>query len=44
MPVQYTANFHDYKNENFQMENIDCGYTLEPPLTISNDLCLKANI
>ena len=41
MPVQYTAIFHDYKNGNFQVtkcfiflnfaQNIDCGYTLEPP-------------
>ena len=41
-PMQYTAIFHGYKNVNFQMiflyiyffifaENIDCGYTLEPP-------------
>ena len=41
MPVQYTAIFHGYKNDYFQMkncniflifaQNIDCGYTLEPP-------------
>ena len=41
MSVQYTAIFHDCKNDNFQMkifdiflifaQNIDCGYTLEPP-------------
>ena len=41
MSVQYTAIFHDYKNDNFRMkncdiflifaQNIDCGYTLEPP-------------
>ena len=41
MPVQYTAIFHGCKNDNFQMnffdiflifaQNIDCGYTLEPP-------------
>ena len=41
MPVQYTAIFHDCKNDNFQMkncdiflifaQNIDRGYTLEPP-------------
>ena len=40
-PMQYTAIFHGYKNVNFQMkkyniflifaQNIDCGYTLEPP-------------
>ena len=33
--MQYTAIFHDCKNDNFQMKNcdinIDCGYTLEPP-------------
>ena len=42
MSVQYTAIFHGYKNDYFQMkncniflifaQNIDCGYTLEPPL------------
>ena len=41
MPMQYTAIFHGRKNDNFQMkncdsflifaQNIDCGYTLEPP-------------
>ena len=41
MFVQYTAIFHGYKNDYFQMkkcdiflifaQNIDCGYTLEPP-------------
>ena len=41
MYVQYTAIFHGYKNDYFQMknyniflifaQNIDCGYTLEPP-------------
>ena len=40
-PVQYSALFHSRKNDNFQMkncdiflsfaQNIDCGYTLEPP-------------
>ena len=39
--VQYTAIFHGYTNDNFQLkffdhfhifaQNIDCGYTLEPP-------------
>ena len=39
--VRYTAIFHGCKNDNFQMkffdiflifaQNIDCGYTLEPP-------------
>ena len=41
MSMQYTAIFHGCKNVNFQMknsnifltfaQNIDCGYTLEPP-------------
>ena len=41
MSVQYTAIFHSCKNDNFKMkffdiflnfaQNIDCGYTLEPP-------------
>ena len=41
MSIQYTAIFHDSKNDNFQMknsdivlifaQNIDHGYTLEPP-------------
>ena len=40
-PMQYTAIFHGCKKINFQMknyiiflifaQNIDCGYTLEPP-------------
>ena len=40
-PMQYTPIFHGCKNDNFQMkncdvflifaQNIDCGYTLEPP-------------
>ena len=40
MSAQYTAIFHGYKNDNFQIiffviflifaQNIDCGYTLEP--------------
>ena len=40
-PIQYTAIFLGRKNDNFQMkncdifliiaQNIDCGYTLEPP-------------
>ena len=41
-PMQYTAIFHGCKNVHFQMifffkyfsffdQNIDCGYTLEPP-------------
>ena len=41
MPMQYTENFLALKIENFQLkkfdiflifaQNIDCGYTLEPP-------------
>ena len=41
MSAQYTAIFYGYKNDYFQMkngnifsyfcQNIDCGYTLEPP-------------
>ena len=41
MSVRYTAIFHSYKNDYFQMkncniflnfaQNIHCGYTLEPP-------------
>ena len=41
MSVQYTAIFHGCKNDKFEMkifdiflifaQNIDCGYTLEPP-------------
>ena len=41
MPMQYTAIFHGCKNVHFQLklfdyfhifaQNIDCGYTLEPP-------------
>ena len=40
-PIQYTVIIHGCKNDNFQMkncnifhifaQNIDCGYTLEPP-------------
>ena len=40
-PMQCTGIFHGRKNDNFQMknddiflifaQNIDCGYTLEPP-------------
>ena len=42
-PMLYTANINGFKNENFQLillnyflfllfaQNIDCGYTLEPP-------------
>ena len=40
-PMQYTVIFHARKNDNFHLkmcdyflifaQNIDCGYTLEPP-------------
>ena len=40
-PMQHTAIFHARKNDNFHLkmfdlflifaQNIDCGYTLEPP-------------
>ena len=57
--VQYTAMFHGCENGNFQMknaicnlifaQNIDRGYTLEPPLTeavltSTHDLCFRAKI
>ena len=48
MPMQYTASFHGYKNNNFQMknsniflifaQNIDCGYSLEPPHWVTASL------
>ena len=57
-PMQHTAIFHGYKNDNFQLkyfvyfhifaQNIDCGYTLEPPqeavLTSTHNLCFRAKI
>ena len=57
-PMQYTAIFHGCKNVNFQMktyniflifaQNIDCGYTLEPPneavLMSTHNLCFRAKI
>ena len=60
-PMQYTAAiFHGCKNVHFQMnflniflifaQNIDCGYTLEPPqlieavLTSTHNLCFGAKI
>ena len=56
--MQYTAIFYSCKNVHFQMkffniflifaQNIDCGYTLEPPheavLTSSHNLCFGAKI
>ena len=54
MSVQYIAIFHGCKDDNFQMkifdiflifaQNIDCGYTLEPPLTSTHNLCFEAKI
>ena len=56
MPMQYTAIFHGYKNNNFQMKNcviflifapnIDCGNMLdtEEVLTSTHDLCFRAKI
>ena len=59
MSVQYIAIFHGCKNDNFQMkkcgfflifaQNIDRGYTLEPPLseavlTSTHHLCFRAKI
>ena len=62
-PLQYTAIFYGCKNVHFQMnffniflifaQNIDCGYTLEPPqsggsieavLTSTHNLCFGAKI
>ena len=51
--MQYTENFFSLKMENlayFNMfaQNIDCGYTLEPPheavLTSTHNLCFGAKI
>ena len=59
MPMQYTEIFKVVKNENFHWkifdiflifaQNIDCGYTLEPPrreavLTSTHNLCFGAKI
>ena len=57
-PMQYTVILFSRKNDNFQLkninifltfaQNIDCGYTLEPPhgavLTSTHDLCFRAKI
>ena len=60
--MQYIAIFHSCKKGNFQMknfdifllffaQNIDCGYTLEPPqclivafLSSTHDLCFRVKI
>ena len=53
--MQYTATFHGCKNVHFQIkignifltfaQNIDFGYTLEPPhLTSTHNLCFGAKI
>ena len=58
MPMQYTEIFCALKIGNFQLknfdsflifaQNIDCGYTLEPPheavLTSTHNLCFGAKI
>ena len=63
MPMQYTETIFGCKNENFHWknvdifliftQNIDCGYTLEPPrrggsveavLTSTHNLCFGAKI
>ena len=53
MPMRYTAIFHGYKSNNFQMkncviflifaQNIDRGYT-EAVLTSTHDLCFRVKI
>ena len=58
LPMHYTQIFLALKSENFQLkifdiflifaQNIDCGYTLEPPreavLTSTHNLCFGAKI
>ena len=55
LPMQYTEICKVVKNETFQLntfdiflifaQNIDCGYTLEPPrLTSTHILCFRAKI
>ena len=54
MPMQYTEIFKVVKNGNFQKkifdiflifaQNIDCGYTFEPVLTSTHNLCFGAKI
>ena len=53
-PMQYTAIFNSCKNDNFKLkffdyfhifaQNIYCGYTLEPVLMSTNNICFKAKI
>ena len=54
LPMQYAEIFLALKIENFQQklfyiflifaQNIDFGYTLEPPLTSTHNLCFGAKI
>ena len=54
LPMQYTDIFKVVKIENFHenifdiflifAQNIDCGYTLEPPHTSTHNLCFAAKI
>ena len=48
LPMQYTEIFKVVKNEIFSgfffAQNIDFGYTLEPPLTSTHNLCFGAKI
>ena len=54
MLYMYTGIFQGCKNDNFQVkncdvflifaQNIECGYTLEPPLTSTHNLCFRAKI
>ena len=48
MPMQYTANFHGYKNGNFQMKKcvifLSFAQNIEAVLTSTHDLCFRAKI
>ena len=51
-PMQHTAIFYGSKNDNFPLklfdnfqfsaQNIDCGYTLEPPYVIRDDMTFSS--
>ena len=51
-PMQHTAIFYGCKNDNFPLklfdhfqifaQNIDCGYTLEPPHVIRDDMTFSS--